>query len=257
MSNLRKLTALLICVVLVVSTLVSCDVLDNLGGDKIDTSKYAAKVRIVFASNDDKISPVLDIMNSQSNIEVDGDNIYVKTVAKTNSISILNSYTLIGDSIYHLTTVDNGVQSASIREKATFTETDRFLLISEVGAGSSIDAEDFEVSDKIGEVDGVKSYNCRNISSDAKLSLEKTLAERFAMIGATVSVKGVTLSLDKKGSVVMNSVLSCDLEITLDGTVYEVTVRTYTDYSYGADVKIEAPADVADYTDVSYEDIIG
>ena len=39
--------------------------------------------------------------------------------------------------------------------------------------------------------------------------------------------------------------------------VYEVTMRTYTDYNYEADVVITAPDNKDNYTVVSYKDIIG
>ena len=42
----------------------------------------------------------------------------------------------------------------------------------------------------------------------------------------------------------------------MDGQIYEVTMRTYTDYDYEAEVNIEAPADADAYKDVPYEEII-
>lgn len=268
MKALTKLSCLILCLALLLGSLTSCDTLkelvdkygDNItlpsGGDEIDPNKYAASVRIVFATNDDKMKAAVDAMSSSSTILSDGFNLSVHTTANTGSASVENTYTYINGMIFHRLLIQSGEISVEKLERSAFDDSAAETLLNKAGAGASIDTSDFNTCDA-SEGDVVSSYICSDIKDDAKASLEGIITSRFAAIGADVKLEDVYFTLDTKNDVATSSVLSCSFKITMDGKIYEITMHTYTDYDYSADVQIDIPDNFGSYSDVSYEDIIG
>lgn len=292
MISIRRIFALLLCVAILVGTLASCEYInpgngpdngqdgngdntqgdnnggedtdggnDNTGdntedeGDKpavVDPQKYEAKVRIVFASNDEKIKSALDAISSSSVICRHGKLASVVTESETDSIKISNKYTIADGVIYHSLSARTAEYTVTQLKCADFHDTDRYILSLNMGPGADITADDFE---KV-EIKGA-NYVCQDMKAETKEDIAADLTERLAAIGATVVVKSASYNLTKTGELDTSAILSCNLEITLDGVVYEVTMRTYTDYNYEADVVITAPDNKDNYTVVSYKDIIG
>ena len=91
MSTFKRLVCLLICIILTFGCLSSCNETDDPTGDggtggdggeiQLDPRKYEAGVRVVFATNDDKMKDAVDNMSSSSVILADGDNLCVSTSA--------------------------------------------------------------------------------------------------------------------------------------------------------------------------------
>jgi len=265
MSTFKRLVCLLICIILTFGCLASCNETDDPTGDggtggdggeiQLDPRKYEAGVRVVFATNDDKMKDAVDNMSSSSVILADGDNLCVSTSAKTDSTSLDEKYTLIDGTLYHFISIASGEYTIQLKEKAEFTEVDRIVVLADAGTGAHIGISDFATCDTKG-ADGKYTYTCSDIKDDAKKSLEGILSDSFSSLDATVSISSVSFILEADGDFELNSVLSCNLQISMDGQIYEVTMRTYTDYDYEAEVNIEAPADADAYKDVPYEEII-
>lgn len=255
MISLRKALALIICLTLVCGCLASCEILDALGSGsqtKVDPDKYEATVRIVFASNDSKMKAALSAVSSTSTVRSSGSSLEVYTEGKGSDISVTDSYILTGGMLYHTLIAQSHGYSVIQRKAATFNETEEYLLLALLGPGAGIDKDDFN-----NVIDGSLGYTCENITDEAREGLEKTLADKLAVIGATVMVDEVTLLLNIENGLTTSSTLSSNLVITLDGEEYEVTMRTYTDYDYKADVPhMMAPSDASEYEVVSYEEIM-
>ena len=255
MNSLRKMLALTLCLVFIVGCLASCDILDSLGGQNKSPDSYEATVRIVFASNDEKIVSALDT-NSDSKIMVDGENMQILTRTKTNSLSAENTYTLADGVLYHKLSVSNGVLSADQLTRADMGENESYLLLIAVGPGADIGIDDFANVNKNGTSDNC-SYSCKSINEDAKVGIQSILSEKLAIIGGTVTLVDATYSLETEDGLDKSATLSCNLLVTLDGQSYEVTMRTYTDYDYDVDFSdITSPENAAEYTKVSFEEIL-
>ena len=258
MVSLRKVLALLLCLAIACGCLASCDLLNGSGssGNK-NADEYYAKVRIVFASNDKEIISVVDTLNSSSEIFVSGDSVKVLTRAKTNAISVENCYVKVDRMLYHRLTVGYSSYEVSDLKCASLDETEQFLFLSAVGPGADIGIDDFEKVTEVNPSNTKTSYNCTNIKSDAKASLETVLQQKMALIGATVVLKDVVYLLNIDDGLNTLATLSCDLQITLEGKTYEITMRTYTEYDYDYEIEtITAPENEVDYRLVSYDEIM-
>lgn len=257
MSIKGKLFALLLCLTLLCGSLASCDILDRLqGGNKRDSDKYEAEIRVVFATNDEKMSAAVNAMNSSATIKADGENMSVVTTAESDDTTLTETYTVLDGKLYHLLTVQSGAYYADKREKADFNDTDTYMLLSEIGIGADIDITDFETSRESDGADDKKTYTCSDIIDQAREGLHASLSADFAPLGATVNIKDVTFILESEGDLEMKTTLSCDLEIIMNGESYEITMRTYTTYNYDVNPEIFAPSDVDAYKEVSYKDIL-
>lgn len=253
-----KFFALLLCLTLICGSLASCDVLDRLqSGTKRDADKYEAEVRVVFATNDEKLSDAVNAMNSSATIKADGENMSVVTTAKSNDTTVTETYTVLDGRLYHFLSVQSGTYYADKREQADFSDTDTYMLLSEIGTGADIDITDFETSRESDGANEKKTYTCSDITDQAREGLHASISDKFAPLGATVNIKDVTFILEVEGDLEMKTTLSCDLEIIMSGNSYEITMRTYTTYDYDANPEISAPSNSDTYKEVSYKDILG
>lgn len=255
MSRLNKLVCLICCLAIALGCLASCDIIDGLGNAEINPNKYEASVRIVFATDDDKMKDAVDSLSSSSVILSDGENVSVLTTAGSDDARVTDSYRLFDGTLYHSLEIVYGDYSAESLEKAELNEIDKALLLNNVGPSADVDVTDFNTVEENG-ADGIYTYTCTDITDEARASLLEILASDFDSIGAEVRLTDVTYVLDTKNDIEIGSTLSCSLEITVDGATYLVTMRTYTEYDYSARVNITAPENADDYTSVSYEEII-
>ncbi len=293
MISVKRLLAILLCLTIVIGALASCNLSDNnqggtgdgnqsgtnggdntgnggqdgtgdgnqngtgdgnQGGDEtpvLDKNKYEAAVRIVFASNDDKVKSALDAISSSSVICRDGGNLSVSTESCTEGLKLNNKYVLVDGILYHTLHAENEDYSVTQLRRARFSSTDSYIFTLNAGPGANISEEDFESVDAKGA-----NTVCQNIKAESAADLASDLSAKLSPIGATVSVKSASLNVVTNDGFKMSAILSCALEITVDGVVYEVTMRTYTDYDYEAEISIAAPADADKYTEVSYEEIV-
>lgn len=250
-----KLGCLVVCLTLLFGSLVSCDILDQYLNKNIDPDKYVASVRIVFATNDEKMRDAVDAMNSTSTINADGNNISVHTSAKAGNCSVDNIYTLVDEILYHKLLIVSDAFSAESLKCAGFGDQERDYVIANAGAGVNLDIDDFYTCEMFSD-SGIDTYECSDISDEAKADLEKILASNFATLGASVKIKEAYYILEKRGNVRIGATLSCSFEISMNGQVYEVTMHTYTDYNYFANPGVSVPENFADYTEVSLDEII-
>lgn len=259
MRAFTKLSCLIICLALLFGTLTSCDVINGLlnnQGAKADPDKYTASVRIAFATNDDKMKAAVDAMSSSAVIMSDGSNLYVNTIAQTGGASVENTYTLVDGMLFHSLSISSGEITAMQKERSFADEFAIEDILNKSGAASGIDSSDFETVESYTE-GGLDVSACSGATNEIKNDIEKLLSPRFAALGAEVKVEDVYLTLEMDGELIVSSVLSVSFKINMDGKVYEITMRTYTDYDYTAEVEISTPDDFGSYEDVSYGDIIG
>lgn len=250
-----KLCAMILCLSVFLGCFISCDQLG--GGNGKQTDKYVATVTTRFATNDDGMKAAIDAAGSTSStVSVDGDSVMIESESTLGDISLKNSYICVDGILYHNKTVTVSGKAISTYEKAGLSTEDRDGLFASAGAGAEISTDDFGSVSK-SESGNRITYNCEDIKDDSKASLCALIAGRLSALGSEVTLSSVSYTEEQLDERIVSSVLSCDFVIVIEGETYEVTMRTYQDYNYEAEVNITAPADVDKYTEVSAKDIVG
>jgi hypothetical protein len=273
MSTMKKLTALLICLVIVCGFAVSCtpeepgtgDVGENGGngnqndgGDEelnFPTDKYVANVTVTFESDDLKMQDAIAAMGEVTYVvTADGTGLMIESSADIGSISLDEAYTYINGTLYHSTTLTSGDKSASSLEKAAMSDSDRDALLNKIGPGASIGKNDFLQLD-MSKDGNYKTYTCSKIKSESADSLCKVFASKFNG-AATVKLDSADYTLVLLGDANDSFILSCSFTVTMDGADYSVTMNMSCDYEY-KDVSVSAPDNADKYSDAELSEIIG
>ncbi len=271
----ERIVALLLCLVLALGCLASCQTPDDnkqninpdgqtpndqtpSGDDTPDepsTDKYIFTANVIFTSDDPDMKAAANAMSSAMRIKVDGDNVALNQTTISDNLLITKQYTLVDGMLYHSTKISSESLEAEILEKATMDEGDKDDLLSSVGAGAQIGLGDFS-SHSISTAEGKNTYTCSNISAGARASLLAIFSRAFASYDATLEIDSVEYVLTMAGERNESSTLSCDFTVVMDGAEYSFTMSISGSYQYTDKAGVSAPNDADSYTEVSYTDII-
>ena len=291
MSTIKKITALLICLVILCGFAVSCtpeqpdgengenggNVEDggntedggnegdgnnnnnNQGGDEelnFPTDKYVATVTVEFESDDLKMKDAIAALGETSYVvTADGAGLKLETSSDIGNISLDEAYTYVGGALYHSMTLSVDGKSASSYKKASMDDTGRDSLLDKIGPGASIGKNDFLEFD-MSKDGNRKTYTCSNIKSESAESLCKIFASKFEGTGATVKLDDANYTIVLLGEANESFALSCVFTVTMDDADCSVTMNMSCDYDYKT-VSVAAPEDADKYVDVAISDIIG
>ena len=252
MKSLNRIAAMLLSLILVVGMLASC------GGPDVplQSDVYVATVEISFETDDEDMKTAVQAMKSSgSKIYVSGEDMKIETSAELNNISLADSYVYFGGTLYHENRLTVDGKTSVTLEKAALSSENRQQLISDVGAGASIDPIDFNIQERDGDELNY-TYNCSRITGKAQDSLEAIFASRFGGLNATVELEAAELTIEGENGRNKSSRLSCHFVITMNGQSYEITMNMNTTYDYDSSFGISAPAGSSSYKQVSYDEII-
>ena len=259
MSSFKRLTAFLICIILICGCLASC-VNPNTGNTEPPQSdEYVATIRIKYATNDNKMKAAIDALGTPTTtLTVNGDNMKLESSAVIDDVSVCNDYTYLDGVLYQAKTVTVGDKSISSYERAQMSADQTEQFVSKAGPGASIGMGDFLVHDKLTSTSGdTVTYECSDMIDESRDSLCDIISQSFAAMGATVRIDSASYQLETRNGRNHSSVLSCDFVITVDGVNYELTLHLYYDYNYDADANVSAPENADTYKEVSFEEIVG
>ncbi len=243
---------MLLTLVLAVGLLASCNTTDT----PLQSDVYVAMVDISFETDDEDMKAAVQAMKSSgSKIYVSGEDMKIEISAELNNISLSDSYVYFGGTLYHENRLTVDGKTSVTLEKAAMSTENRQQLISDIGAGASIDPIDFNVQEMAGDELNY-TYNCSRITGKAKESLEAIFASRFIGLNATVELTGAELTIEGENGRNKSSSLSCHFVITMNGQSYEITMNMNTTYDYDTAFGISAPAGSSSYKQVSYDEII-
>lgn len=259
MSVFKKISALIICAVLLCSMLASCQPETDQGNDNTDlpSDKYVATVTIKYTAMDAKLKEAVEAMGTPTaTIYADGENVKLESEVKTDSVTAISGYTLIDGTLYHNSRVIVGYLAVSSREKAAVDSTAREELIENIGPGASIGVEDFKFSGST-EENGAVKYTCYNIADEAKASLIEIFGAQLSALDATVAIDSANYEVTVAHGREVSSSLVCNFIVTMDDKNYSVIMRVSYEYDYDTEVSISAPSDADMYKEVSAEEILG
>ncbi len=247
MKLFNKITALSLTLVLLLGSLISCK-------EKVES--YKATVSTSFTSDDPAMADAIAALEkSVVTLYVYGDSIMVVSETVLGDIEMDKTYTVIDGTLYNNTILKAEGKTVSEKEKAPFDSNKRAEFIGKVGAGASLDTNDFNNVTET-SLDSVTAYTCSGIKDDAKESLVEIFGAKFAGLDAGVSIQSAEYYIEKTDGKVVSYILNARFVITLNNETYSVNMTIECDYDYDSKVKVNAPSG-ADFKETTYEDIIG
>ncbi len=251
MKMFNKLTALALALVLSLACLASCK-----PTQKVES--YKATVTTSFTSSDAAMADAIAALEKSSvTLYVYGDNLMVVSETALGDIKLNRIYTVADSVLYNNTTLKAEGKTVTEKEKAPFDQSKRDELLAKIGAGASLDVDDFNTATQNDVESASDAYTCYDIKDDAKASLVAIFAAKFEALDASVSMQDAEYYVEKLDGKVVNYILNARFVITMDSETYSVNMTIECDYDYDLSVKVSAPEDADTYTEVGYEDIIG
>ena len=226
--------------------------------ENLQTETYKISVRVAFASDDETMKAAIRKLNSSATstvIEVDKNNLCIKSTAEVNGYTVSKTYTLVDNLLYHHSVIKSENQIASVHEKATLTESNIDNLLTTKGEGAGVDISDF-VNISSSKTKNGMYYECSDVFESTAQSLEAIFAASFASAEATVKLDSATLKLETAKGRNVSSTLACNFIITMNDVDYTITMRMYYTYDYDAQIDISAPVDAEIFTEVPYLEIV-
>ena len=142
MKLFNKISAASLVISILLCGLISC-------GPKDEGESYKAHVITSFTSDDsDLVGVIIQIEKSEVDLLVNGDNVMAKSATKFGDIQMDRTVTVYGDIIYNNTTLVAEGKTVSEKQKASFKPEQRADLLAEIGAGASLDTDDFNTVKK-------------------------------------------------------------------------------------------------------------
>ena len=295
MTALKKITAFIICIIMLCTCFVSCDQIpgfdqgndqgnnqgnnqtgdqtgndennkpdgkpenkpnDNQDNEELQSEYYVANITVSYTTDDDKMKVAVEAMETETVLTAMANNLKLVSNATLNSASVSDEYIYLNGTLYHANVVKVGDKSITSLKKAAMNDTQRDKLLSKMGAGASIGIGDF-TAHEMSRSEGVTIYTCANMTDSTKESFTAILASKFEAIGATVEIDSANYVLEVKNGRDQKSTLSCDLVINMGGVSYDVTMNIEIEYNYNAVTVIMTPTNADKYIISSVDDILG
>ncbi len=251
MKLFNKLTAASLVLVLLLGALISCQ-------PKEKVESYKATVRTSFTSSDEAMADAIAALDkSEVTLYVYGDSIMVVSETALGDIKLDRTYTVADNTLYNNTTLKAEGKTVTEKEKAPFDQSKRDELLAKIGAGASLDVDDFNTATQNDVESANDAYTCSGIKDDAKASLVAIFASKFASLDASVSMLDAEYYVEKDGGKPISYILNARFIITMNNETYSVNMAIECDYDYNAKVKVTVPDGVDAYVETTYDDIIG
>ena len=248
MKIFNKITAAVLIIALLACGLISCE-------PKVES--YKARVMTTFNSDDaDLVGVIIQIEKCEVNLVVYGDNVMAQSATKFGDIQMDKTVTVYGDIIYSNATLAAEDKVVTEKQKASFKPEQRADLLASIGAGASLDVDDFNTVNKTEDKKGVY-YICSGIKDDAKESVVKIFASKFGSLADSVEIVDTEYYVEQEGGKTTNYILNTKFAITMNGKTYNIDMTIECDYDYTSNEKVILPEGVSDYIVTNYEDVIG
>ncbi len=269
MRNAKRISALLLAMVLALSIFSSCGIITGGNQDPqelaksaeeyLDTHSYIANTRIEYSSSDVDMMTILTTLgNSEISLQFDGMNTFCRVNTSVGSMTLDTKYTLCGTLLYQSMELTNGESTAVVNRRAVLGEAEQSALITDIGAGASVSADDFATAtaDATSAVGGEYKISCNSMKPGSVDGLTEISKSKLPD-GAAVTVDNVQYSASVKDGKYTSEMLVYDMIIDIDGKNYSISVKMSTEYTYGESVIILPPANWTDYNEVTYEQMLG
>lgn len=255
-----KVFTLTLALLLSLSALVACDA-DALtvvtdANEALKEAPYTVAIDMDFSCENQIVSELFNSLDtSDLSIAVDGDNMAFHIDSKIYTADMKTDYVLLDDAIYMSSTIFTEEGPSSIKIKAPVTATQRKEFFTQTNAAGEISSLDFRtvVSEK---EDGTHVITCTDLKSDSIQKVKNVLGAALQQIGLTIEVENAKFVIEIKDGKYQKTAFSCTYKLTMSGATFTADMVVDAAYDYHTPVKVELPADAADYTEVNFDELL-
>lgn len=268
---MKRIIALLLCVVFAVFSLASCDLVAGVKVVSADEAKtefaaaldalaaedgYVTETKVDFSSENEKMSETIEALGGAGiTVWRSGENVKARMNVTIGEDRLTRTYIVADDTLFSESIVYVGDEAVFLKECADFADADITTLLRDSGAGVSVSLEDFStvtatlVGDKLTIVG-------TDIDKSAAVSLAEILKGRFEGSGASVIVSNemIYTAVISEGRISSTSI-ACEYTVILGGETYVIDAVISERYTYENE-EVEAPVDADAYVKVALENLI-
>lgn len=260
--KITKIVSVFLVLALVFGCLFSCGAnepdpveLIKKANEKIDNSPYSIEMDMSFKTENAKYKDTLAAMSVKDvEIDVNGNNFNMDMDLTVSGIETDMVYTVYDGVLYVNMVLSAYGQTQSVKKKAALTDEQIKKFMGTNGVDSDLDIEDFEEYSLTKE-ENTYVITCQGVTDE----LNEILKDKVSSLAgeAQLTVSGVRYKVEIEDGKYDSITLSCDYTMTVESETIEFTMITEIDYDYDKDVKINAPADAAQYETVDPSEILG
>lgn len=149
-----------------------------------------------------------------------------------------------------------GAESLTTRKKCEIDEAQIAELMAELGAGAELTHKDFENVEREGTSPSSDVITCTGIKAESIAGAEQLLGSAALGAGYTITLKDVSYSIFIYAEKYSSTVLTYTYSVATEGALYNMTASLITEYTYPADLSVDAPADADAYKSTDYENAL-
>ncbi len=260
---MKKIISAILVLLLLSCLLVSCaadpkDIMTK-ADSALSEGAYKMTSKLKIECDNPDLKAIFDAMSVEIPMIIDGNNFQMEMNMDIGmGIGVDMSYTIIDRTLY----MDMSIMGQQVKNKATMTEEQYNSFMSDNGTEQTVSFNDFaNMTTEKGE-NGETVIVCEGITEKGLAELNKTLdqtLESFTEIGLTEFklTDGISQTIVIKDGKYQSSTLNYGFTMTVSGETISVNAAMEIKYSYDDIPAVVAPADADQYTEMSYDEMVG
>ena len=263
--KMRKVTAILLTAVLLLSAFTSCARKENdpisKAEDILASKAHAIEVDIDYHSVDTAVAGIFEqLERTETTLYFKNGSFKSVTDETINTgegdYHFHSEDTVVDGVLYrHLTyPVGDGIDAESNSQALVDSSQTQTLIGKHLIIGSIAD-EDFSRA-TVDKRDGNTYLVLSDVSEQMYINLEKALVSQLQATSDSVKATAVKLTVELDGKRYDTVSVECNFNVTIDGKTYFVAMTVELEFEYDAHFDITPPANSYEYTTVKYEDMI-
>lgn len=262
MNSAKRILSLFVALLVILSSLVSCDVLTGKPEDVIskadealNSAPYKAETEVTFTSDDEDMKAAIEALGDMKiTVTENGENASVVTDMTVGGVDVNVSNVIVSKMLYHKKTVDAEGAGSFTLKKASLGDN-RAELITNAAPGAQLTVLDFDTVE-MKSSGNVRLITCTSLKAESSLSVREILSERLGISVDSVSLGDVELVIRVVDGKYEGTYLSCRYEISMGNADYELRLQAVTSYSYENIDEVKAPSNFSEYELCDYDEIL-
>ena len=210
---------------------------------------YTVTMSMDFNCDDAVLNQIFDAMSMEFPVTFDGKNMAMNMTME--GLATINM-TMVENVLYY----DMSMFGESVKMKATLTEEQYEEFKKTNSTEMPVDSASFETL-TMETVDGKKVITCSGISTEGLTAMNDLMSDALTSAGAEAAVGDLSFTVTIDDGKYESMALSATYSVTIAGQTYSVGMTMNAKYTYENVQPITAPADAANYTEVSFDDLMG
>lgn len=213
---------------------------------------YVMTMKMNFNSDNADMKEVFEMMNMEIPVTIDGNNMAMDMSMDLMGQTISTKFTLVDKSVF----MNVSAAGMSVKQKATLNDEQIKEFIGENGAEMPVDYTQF-ANLAAEKKDGKTVITCTGITDEGKKAINDEMASSLESLGGTATLGDLSYVITLKDGKYESMNLTCSYTATVMDESITVSMTMGATYSYDNVAAVAAPSDAADYTEVSFDDIMG